>query len=397
MKKSSSFEVDITVTAVAVLLFALFRFCSPVFINGTQLAPYYTLISKIVAAGVIGWYVLVYRKASGPFLLFMAFYGIRLCITLWYVPQNFMRVIMNAYPIMGLVCISEILLERNARLYIRGFAGILKILCTVNALQSLLMPDLFYQKYIIGGENQIVFSYIISIVLEKSVQRKTIKWYIILLTLSIVRIFSAGNLLGWAFFLTIYYYYRRPRNIKSITFFYGYCVSWVLIVVVRIQNIFAWLIVGILHKNLTFTNRTIIWDNALGSIRNRPLLGYGVQNTVNLFYTYIVRPGKPTVNSWFSAHNQVIQTLYESGIVSMIPVMLLCIMVFKKLDKNRNNRMYPVMVAGIIGLSVSLMAEAPGWDSVFILLTFAYHIQKIPNVTDTNWEKIDDKYCCSCI
>lgn len=51
MKKSSSFEVDITVTAVAVLLFALFRFCSPVFINGTQLAQYYTLISKIVAAG----------------------------------------------------------------------------------------------------------------------------------------------------------------------------------------------------------------------------------------------------------------------------------------------------------------------------------------------------------
>lgn len=189
MKKSSSFKIDIAVTAVEVLLFALFRFCSPVFINGTQLASCYTLISKIVAAGVIGWYVLVYRKASVPFLLLMAFYGIRLCITLWYVPQNFMRVIMNAYPIMGLVCISEILLERNARLYIRGFAGILKILCIVNALQSLLMPNLFYQKYIIGGENQIVFSYIISVVLEKVYGEKKIKWYVMLLTLSIPKDF----------------------------------------------------------------------------------------------------------------------------------------------------------------------------------------------------------------
>lgn len=390
MKKSSSFKIDIAVTAVEVPLFALFRFCSPVFINGTQLASCYTLISKIVAAGVIGWYVLVYRKASVPFLLLMAFYGIRLCITLWYVPQNFMRVIMNAYPIMGLVCISEILLERNARLYIRGFAGILKILCIVNALQSLLMPNLFYQKYIIGGENQIVFSYIISVVLEKVYGEKKIKWYVMLLTLSIIRIFSAGNLLGWIIFLAIYYYYRKPRKIKSIAFFYAYCISWILIVIVRVQNVFAWLIVGILHKNLTLTNRTVIWDNALGSIKKRPLFGYGVQNTVNLFYTYIFRIGKPAVNSWFSAHNQVIQTLYESGIVSMIPIMLLSIIAFKRLDENRKNKMYPVVAAGIIGLSVSQMAEAPGWDSVFILLTLAYHIRKIPTAIDHDWEKMDD-------
>jgi O-antigen ligase len=174
-------------------------------------------------------------------------------------------------------------------------------------------------------------------------------------------------------------------------------ISWILIVIVRIQNVFAWLIVGILYKNLTLTNRTVIWDNALGSIKKRPLLGYGVQNTVNLFYTYIFRFGKPAVNSWLSAHNQVLQTLYESGIVSMIPIMLLIIIALKRLDDNKKNKMYPAMVAGIIGLSVSLMAEAPGWDSVFILLTLAYHIRKIPTAIDHDWEKMDDKCCCSYI
>ena len=376
MRKYGLFRLEFNTVVIALILFTLFRFCSPIFINGTHLAPFYTLISKTVTAIAIVWYIVLFRKASVPFLILVSFYIVRLNVTLWYAPQNLMRVFMSAYPIIGLVCISEIMLKRNARLFVKSFSGILKILCTVNALQSLLLPNLFYQKYILGGENQIVFSYIISIVMEKACCRRSQKnfnGYLVLLSLSIIRIFSAGNLLGWTVFLAICFYYRKPRKLKSITLFWGYCVSWILIVIVRIQNIFAWLIVGILHKNLTLTNRTVIWDNALGSIKERPLFGYGVQNTVNLFYTYIVRQGKPTVNTWFSAHNQVVQTLYESGIVSMIPVILLCIIVFKRLDKNKNSKMFPIMVAGIIGLSVSIMAEAPGWDSIFILLILAYH------------------------
>lgn len=74
----------------------------------------------------------------------------------------------------------------------------------------------------------------------------------------------------------------------------------------------------------------------------------------------------------------------------MIPIMLLSIIAFKRLDENRKNKMYPVVAAGIIGLSVSQMAEAPGWDSVFILLTLAYHIRKIPTAIDNDLEKMDD-------
>lgn len=395
MRKNASLRFNLNVVVLALVLFTLFRFCSPVFINGTQLAPFYTMLSKAVAAVIIGWYILLYRKASVPFLMILSFFAIRFLITLWHVPQNIMRVFMGAYPVLALVCISEMLLNWNPKLYINSFGASLKLLCTVNALQSILLPNLFYQKYIIGGENQIVFSYVISVFLEKAREQENSKkttWYLVLLTISIVRIFSAGNLLGWMVFLFLIYYYKKPRQLKAITIFWGYCISWILIVIVRIQNIFSWLIVGILHKNLTFTNRTVIWDNALGSIKGRPLFGYGIQDTVNLFYTYILRPGKPTVNSWFSAHNQVIQTLYESGVISMVPVILLAIFAFKRLDQNRNSKMYAIMTAGIIGVSVSLMAEAPGWDSLFILLTLAYHIRKIPVGCDNTKEITHGEY-----
>lgn len=113
MRKNTSLNVNVNVVMISIALFTLFRFCSPVFINGTQLAPFYTLISKVVAAIIIGWYLFLHRRASVPFLIILCFFAIRFFVTFWYAPQNIMRVFMGAYPILALVCISEMLLNYN--------------------------------------------------------------------------------------------------------------------------------------------------------------------------------------------------------------------------------------------------------------------------------------------
>lgn len=377
-------KINIKVLFWGITLFFLYRFWSPVFINGTQFAPFYTLVSKLIAASILGYYLFVYRKITIPFILIAFYFIIRFGITVCYKPENVTRVFMEAYPVLALVSISEILLNSQKDIYIESVSLILRWMCILNAIQSLFFPNLFYGKYLIGGENQIVFSYILSAVLEKyRCGEKKYILYLIFLTLSVLKIFSAGNLLGWFIFLLIYFFYNKPRTIKAISIFRGYCIGWILIVVVRIQNVFSWLIEDVLHKNLTFTNRTIIWDQALQWIRKKPLFGYGVQDRGDIFYIYIYRTGRPTVNAWLSAHNQIIQTLYESGIISMIPIILLCILGVKIMDLNRKNKMYPIMIAGIIGISVSMIAEAPGWYSLLILLIWAINIKKFENERQT--------------
>lgn len=391
--RDSIFKINYKIIFVSIILFFLIRFWSPVFIFGTSIAPFYTLISKLITLVGILYYVMIYRKASVPFIIITTYFAIRFFTTIVHCPQNLSRVFMGAYPILAIICIMEIFLEKNQYLFMNGFAFILRCLCVVNAIQSIICPNVFEHdgiyEFIIGGENQIVFAYIVSVIIEvicHNDRKKFLKFYIILLTLSIIKIFSAGNILGWMIFLFLFFYYRKPRKIKAIKIFYVYCIGWGLIVVVRIQNIFSWLIIGILHKNLTLTNRTVIWDNALSSIRLKPILGYGVQETVNLFYTYILRPGKPTVNSWFSAHNQVVQTLYESGILSMIPIIFFAVISLKKLDENKKSRLYSVLVAGIIGILVSMIAEAPGWDSLLVVLALAFNVKKI----STNFKLVGD-------
>ncbi|MFR3202482.1 MAG: O-antigen ligase family protein [[Clostridium] leptum] len=49
-----------------------------------------------------------------------------------------------------------------------------------------------------------------------------------------------------------------------------------VIVIFRMQNLFAFLIEDILHKNLTLTGRTVIWDRTLELIGEKPILGHGV-------------------------------------------------------------------------------------------------------------------------
>ena len=51
-------------------------------------------------------------------------------------------------------------------------------------------------------------------------------------------------------------------------YFYG-------IVLLRLQNIFSFIIQNILGKDLTFTGRTRIWDNAIEFIKARFIIGYG--------------------------------------------------------------------------------------------------------------------------
>ena len=61
----------------------------------------------------------------------------------------------------------------------------------------------------------------------------------------------------------------RIRKLKKITILREYLIYLVITIIVvflRLQNVFSFLIVDLLHKDLTFTGRTNIWDKAIDYI-----------------------------------------------------------------------------------------------------------------------------------
>ena len=98
----------------------------------------------------------------------------------------------------------------------------------------------------------------------------------------------------------------NPRNMAVI----GVCFS-VLIVFFNIQNIFSWLIEGVLGKDLSLSNRTFLWGYALQDISRSPFFGYGVQTSTTFGLTRYAL-------SFSHCHNAILTLLYQGGLISLI-------------------------------------------------------------------------------
>lgn len=98
------------------------------------------------------------------------------------------------------------------------------------------------------------------------------------------------------------------------------------IVFFKIQNLFSFIIVGILHKSLTLSSRVYVWDLAIRKISRKPILGYGLNESGTF------------INLWgyeLQTLNQILQLLAEGGIIALIIFLILIYICYKVIKKNR--------------------------------------------------------------
>ena len=79
------------------------------------------------------------------------------------------------------------------------------------------------------------------------------------------------------------------------------------------QNLFAFLIEDILHKNLTLTGRTVIWDRTLELIGEKPILGHGVPFYEDRKLQYAIETKWINKAAGLHAHDRFLETLYRGG------------------------------------------------------------------------------------
>ena len=138
-------------------------------------------------------------------------------------------------------------------------------------------------------------------------------------------------------------------NIKN--FSIAYIIAFFAIVIFRLQNIFAFIIVDVLKKDLSFTNRTFIWDNVIGLITEKPFIGYGVEtNAIRLSRTISFRS--------VHAHNQILEILYKTGIIGIIPFIMIVVSAFKELMKYKNNILSKLLSIIMLVWMIMMLTEA---------------------------------------
>jgi O-antigen ligase len=255
--------------------------------------------------------------------------------------------------------------------------------------------------YLLGGKNAIQmtmlpaisFFYLYSYVNFKKMKKAPF----VAIALAILSIFisASGTGIVIALICTSFLFFPKKIAPNFYTYLLGYAALFFSIVIYRLQErLFGDFIENVLHKNLTFTNRTIIWDFVLNVLKGNWMVGLGRGNNII------------SENNFFGVnetHNGILEIIMYTGFVGLVIFVIILLLVAQNLNQNRNNTIsrilaFSVFAYMIIGLSESVFFKEQFW----VLITLACCIKEIINqVGDTEsvpvlkWSRVVKKWYVS--
>lgn len=136
----------------------------------------------------------------------------------------------------------------------------------------------------------------------------------------------------------------------------------VLLVHIRAFDLFKNIIENVLHRNMTLSYRTQVWDTVLKRIGENPFTGTGINDLENS--GLVVGYGKQLSN----AHNQVLDTWYKGGIASLIFFVALVLRCVYPLLKNTHYWGSFVLGVFVGGFFVEAIVSEVWYPQFFLLL-----------------------------
>ena len=157
--------------------------------------------------------------------------------------------------------------------------------------------------------------------------------------------------------------------------------AWLLLLVALLGNVFVLFVYTggkfplidlfiekFLHKSTTFTQRTIIWENAIEMIKEKPLIGHGYRPQV------IGHKG----NTFIHAHNQLLQQLNARGLIGFVLFIVFHIILVRKLDKTESSYLRTIALASCFSVWITYMTEGyKKFFRLYLVMFIAYYIKEL--------------------
>ena len=133
----------------------------------------------------------------------------------------------------------------------------------------------------------------------------------VMATFSLIYTWSAGAMSVFLLFLILYMFFLETKFIKRINIrvvLIGYIFVWGYLILFEGYRIFQPFIVDVLHKNMTLSGRTIVWQRANDYILHNLVLGTGVLDT-NVISDMI---------GLSHCHSHLLHTIFIGGIIGLV-------------------------------------------------------------------------------
>ena len=270
----------------------------------------------------------------------------------------------------------------NCQHFLKAIIIITSILIWINFITIIMYPNgMYYNEishlsynYFLGIDNIHIIYFLcfwISSIVYINIYNKKPKFCsltIFISILSVIMRWSATTLVGTfiiGIYLLFFDYFSKIKLLNIKTFVITYVVGYFGIICFKLQNLFSFIIVKILKKDLTFTRRTRIWDMTIKSIKESPIIGHGLvgYDTRNL------------TTGISHAHNFFLEILYQGGFILLAISLLLIGSVLKKLNEYYNHSLAKKLSVCILALFVMMLMEFYAIEYIIFILALCYAIE----------------------
>ena len=191
--------------------------------------------------------------------------------------------------------------------------------------------------------------------------------------------------------LSFFFVFDKDVILKRIPVFLYWIIPlglFLFICVFRFHYYFKWLIVDILHEDLTFHTRLYAWDYGLKAISKSPFFGYGYDKA-SYHYNIINR----LTDHYSHSHSEYLEVILRSGIIGFTMFATPFSLLFKRANKKLmgNNILIRIFTLCIFVFFIMGIDETVICPAIIMFLSlglyYSYHINKNENVGTADVEE----------
>lgn len=339
-------------------------------------------VFKVMVIAVLGvWFVYFYQKVS-LFFVGIVFFEVWRVLATIYCGGNYTSLFIAILNALAICLVVEMGLKTDPDALLDGASFTLGLFVLINFATILLFPqgmyefNTFTQNYFLGYRNNSIMLFFPAIIFSivrslRKYNKLTLSSFVITAVsfATVIIAFSATSVIGmtvFTLFLLLALINKMPTFLNIITYLAINIAYFFGVIILRLQEAFAFIIVDMLGRDLTFTGRTKIWDSALAAFAKSPVFGVGeIENQAS----------RDLIGATH-AHNYYLDLLYKSGLPGFLIFFAILIICGVALYRNRKNGKIPFIVSGAI-CAFMIMLQSEAYYNIyyfFSILTLAAFI-----------------------
>ena len=339
-------------------------------------------VFKIMVIAVLGvWFVYFYQKVS-LFFVGIVFFEVWRVLATIYCGGDYTSLFLTILNALAICLVVEMGLKTDPDALLDGASFTLGLFVLINFVTIILFPQGMYefnnytQNYFLGYRNNSIMLFFPAIIFSivrslRKYNKLTLSSFVITAVsfANVILAFSATSVIGmtvFILFLLLALINKMPNFLNIITYLAINIAYFFGVIILRLQEAFAFIIVDMLGRDLTFTGRTKIWDGALAAFAKSPVFGVGE----------IESQASRDLIGATHAHNYYLDLLYKSGLPGFLIFFAILIICGMALYRNRKNGKIPFVVSGAI-CAFMIMLQSEAYYNIyyfFSILTLAAFI-----------------------